>query len=55
MNVAAYADGALAEILGSFFGELLERRPEAFLRGLMGRRRNDQECLCRLAASLDGS
>jgi hypothetical protein len=49
------ADGALAEEMGVFYGEVLSAKPVEFLSHLGKRPRNEQEQLCFLAVAADGS
>jgi hypothetical protein len=49
------SDGALSEMLGTFFGELLWKDPVSFLHALSTRPRREQPKLSFLAGSTDGS
>ena len=49
------SDGALSEVLGAFYANVLWKNPRAFLQGLRSYSKTQQENLSRLAASADGS
>lgn len=49
-----YSDGALAEILGDFYGESLERNPKEFVTTLTRFPPKDQKGICELAGGGDG-
>lgn len=55
LDAGLVSDGALAESLGDFYGELLWKEPRTFLKALASRRRSDQRHLARLAGGMDGS
>jgi hypothetical protein len=49
------SDGALAEILGDFYANVLWKNPREFLEALKLRSKKERQSLCRLAATTDGS
>ena len=49
------SDGALSEILGDFYSDVLWKNPREFLQGLKSRSKKDQQSLSWLAAATDGS
>jgi hypothetical protein len=55
LDAEPYGDGALAEGLGAFYSEMLERRPRVFLRAISGRPARERRSLCTAAGITDGS
>lgn len=54
LDAGAHSDAALSEMLGTFYGEVLEKHPRAFLRALAPRAAKEQRELAWLAGGLDG-
>jgi hypothetical protein len=55
LNAGLRSDGALSEILGDFYSNVLSRSPRAFLSAVNSRPRTQQRHLCWMAGSTDGS
>src|SRR2546421_12838646 len=55
LDAGLTSDGALAEILGDFYAELLLKRPLEFLQALTPRPEKEQRQLAWLAGGTDGS
>ena len=55
LDAGLISDGALSESLGSFYGELLWKEPDAFLKALVSRPKKEQHKLASQAAAMDGS
>jgi len=55
LDAGLTSDGALAEILGDFYSNVLWKNPREFLERLKLRSKNEQLGLSRLAATTDGS
>jgi hypothetical protein len=55
LDVQPYGDGALSEGLGTFYSEMLEKRPRVFLRAIAGRPAKERHALCDAAGRTDGS
>src|ERR1044071_8317629 len=54
LDARPYGEGALAEGLGVFCSEMLERRPRAFLRAIAPRPARERQALCDAAGVADG-
>jgi len=54
LNAGPTSDGALAEILGDFYSNVLSQNPRAFLSAVRPRRVKDQRHLCWMAGVTDG-
>jgi hypothetical protein len=55
LDAGRTSDGALSEVLGDFYADILVQRPRTFLEGLRFRPKKEQGSLCWLAAARDGS
>jgi hypothetical protein len=55
LDLGLKSDGALAEILGDFYSEILWKRPALFLNSLRFRVRKEQKELAWMAGAADGS
>ena len=53
-NVSDKADGAFAESLGTFYSDVLWRRPRQFIRALESRTKDEQRGFCSWAEEADG-
>lgn len=54
LDAEPYGDGAMAEGLGTFYSEMLEKRPRIFLRALARRPARERSALCDAAGGTDG-
>lgn len=54
LDTEPYGDGALSEGLGTFYGEMLEKRPRVFLRAIAGRPAKERRAVCDAAGRADG-
>lgn len=54
LDAASDSDGALSELLGTFYNEVLEKHPRTFLRALATRPPKEQKQLGWFAGALDG-
>src|SRR5215471_11757396 len=54
LNAGLHSDGALSEILGDFYSNVLSNKPRAFLSAVRSRPVNQQRHLCWLAGDTDG-
>ena len=55
LNAGLHSDGALSEILGDFYSNVLSKDPRAFLSSLRSRPLKEQRHLCWMAGTTDGS
>jgi hypothetical protein len=55
LNAGLHSDGALAEILGDFYSDVLSKKTRAFLSAVGSRPRTQQRHLCWMAGHTDGS
>ena len=55
LDAGLTSDGALSQVLGDFYSNVLWKNPRAFLQGLKLYSKKDQQSLSRLAATTDGS
>ena len=55
LDAGLHSDGALAEMLGDFYSDVLEKNPRAFLSSLRSRPIAQQRRLCWSASVTDGS
>jgi hypothetical protein len=54
LDAEPYGDGAMAEGLGTFYSEMLEKRPRVFLRAIARRPARERGALCDAAGLTDG-
>jgi len=54
LNAGPSSDGALAEILGDFYSNVLSKNPRAFLSAIRSRALKQQRHLCWMAGATDG-
>lgn len=54
LDAQPHSDGALSESLGTFYAQMLEKRPRVFLRAIAGRPSKERRGLCSLAGGTDG-
>ena len=52
VNAGYYSDGALSEVLGDFYANVLWKRPRNFLATLSSRSPHDQRTICMLASEM---
>ena len=55
LDAGLTSDGALSELLGDFYSEVLSTKPRMFLRSLRSRPKKQQKFFCSMAGSTDGS
>ena len=55
LNAGLHSDGALSEILGDFYSNVLSKNPRAFLSSVRLRPLKQQRHLCWMAGATDGS